>query len=291
MRSWRLWADLVKIRICAAASLSSLAVFVLAAHGLDRRAALLGSGVFVLACGACALNEYQERDLDRLMRRTQHRPLPSGRLSPGQALTTAFVFLLIGFALVFKAAGLMGSVLAAAAVAWYIAVYTPLKRVTPFAVVPGALVGVVPPILGWLSAGRPWQDPRLVALCFFFYLWQVPHFWLLVPSQSADLGRAGFPHLAEVFGPIRLARLTAVWMSMVAASVLLLPLFGVVGSTTTCLLLFVASVWLTGQAVRLLRHAQAADSFRVAFVHLNAFVLVVLVLLGSAFWGQALSFE
>ena len=161
MRSPRLWADLVKVRVSAAASLSSLAVFIFAAHNFNGRVLLLCLGVFALACGACALNEYQERDLDRLMRRTQDRPLPSGRLTPGQALAAALVLLAAGLPLIAKSAGIIGCVLAAAAVAWYCGVYTPLKRVTPFAVVPGALVGTVPPILGWLAAGRPWQDPRL----------------------------------------------------------------------------------------------------------------------------------
>jgi protoheme IX farnesyltransferase len=192
-----------------------------------------------------------------------------------------------GLSLTGLAAGPAGCALAGLAAAWYEGVYTPLKRATAFAVVPGALVGAVPPVLGWLAAGRPWQDPRLLALCFFFYLWQVPHFWLLVPRYGADLERAGLPNLGKVLGEVRLARLTAVWMSVAAASALLLPVFGAVGSTAT-LILLAAAAWLTTQAVRLMRAASGRGErqpfgddapWRVAFSRLNAFVLGVMALL------------
>ena len=277
----RLGLGLVKVRISAAATLSALAVFVLASHGLSLRALPLGLGIFLLACGACALNQYQERGPDALMERTRGRPLPSGAVSPGQALAAAAILLAAGLLLVFRAAGSSGAVLAAAAVVWYDGVYTRLKRLTAFAVVPGALVGAVPPALGWLAAGRSWQDPKLLALCFFFYLWQVPHFWLLVPAHAADLGRAGFPNLGPLLGRVRLARLTAVWMSFVAASALLLPVFRAVDSTAAVALLAAAAGCLTWQAARLLRSSGTADVFPPAFIGLNVFVLAVMVVIAS----------
>jgi protoheme IX farnesyltransferase len=275
----RVWLELVKPRIALAAAASALAVFVLASHGLSWSILPLGLGVFLLAGGAAAFNQLLERRLDAVMERTAGRPVPSGRLHPGQALVAAVLLSAAGLALVGRAAGLAGCGLALLAVAWYDGVYTPLKRITAFAVVPGALVGAVPPALGWLAAGRSWQDPRLQALCFFFYLWQVPHFWLLVPRQSEDLRSAGLPNLGEVLGEARLARLAAVWMSTAAASALLLPLFGAVGSAGALLLLVLAAAWLTGQAVCLLRGAGSEGSWRAAFVRLNAFVLGVMVLL------------
>jgi protoheme IX farnesyltransferase len=273
------WLELVKLRIALAAAASALAVFVLASHGLGWRSLPLGLGVFLLACGAAALNQLLERRLDSLMARTQSRPMPSGRLSPGRAFGAALLLLAAGLPLIGRTAGPAACVLAACAVVWYDGVYTPLKRITAFAVVPGAAVGAVPPALGWLAAGRSAHDPRLLGLCFFFYLWQVPHFWLLVPRQAADLKRAGLPSLGEALGEARLTRLAAVWMSMTAASALLLPLFGAVSSAGALPLLVLATAWLTWQAVRLLRHAGAAGSCRAAFAQLNAFVLAVMALL------------
>jgi protoheme IX farnesyltransferase len=275
-----LWRDLVKLRISLAVTASALAVYVLASHRVDRRALTLGLGVFLLACGAAALNQLLERHLDSLMERTQSRPVPSGRLSPVQAFAAALLLLAAGLPLLGLAAGLAGCVWSILAVAWYDGVYTTLKRVTAFAVVPGALVGAVPPVLGWLAAGRSWQDPRLLALCFFFYLWQVPHFWLLLPRQAADLRRAGLPNLFDALGNARLARLAAVWMSVAAASTLLLPLFGVVGSAAAPVLLALAAGWLTWKGAALLRSSGEAP-LRVAFGQLNAFVLLVMVIIAS----------
>jgi heme O synthase-like polyprenyltransferase len=109
----------------------------------------------------------------------------------------------------------------------------------------------------------------------------------LVPRYGPDLERAGLPNLGRVLGAVRLARLTAVWMSVAAASVLLLPIFGVVGSAATFVLL-AAAAWLTGQAVRLMRAASGEGGrqsfgddapWRAAFAQLNAFVLGVMALL------------
>ncbi|MCX5795176.1 MAG: UbiA family prenyltransferase [Elusimicrobia bacterium] len=272
--------DLVKPRIALAAAASAVAVFILASHGLGWRVLPLGLGVFLLACGSAALNQLLERRLDSLMERTRSRPVPSGRLSPGRALAAALLLLAAGLPLIGLAAGPAGFFLSAFAVAWYDGVYTPLKRVTAFAVVPGALVGAVPPVLGWLAAGRPWQDPRLLALCFFFYLWQVPHFWLLVPRQAADLKRAGLPNLGEILGEARLARLAAVWMCTAAASALLLPLFGAVGSAAASALLSLAAGWLTWKAAALLR-SEGDVRWRAAFGQLNAFVLIVMALIAA----------
>ena len=288
--------ELVKPRIALAAAASALAVFIPASPGTAWRGAPLGLGVFLLACGAGALNQLLERRLDGLMERTQGRPLPSGRLAPDQALAAALALLGAGLPLIILAAGAAGGLLAAAAVFWYDGVYTGLKRVTAFAVVPGALVGAVPPVLGWLAAGRPWQDPRLLALCFFFTLWQVPHFWLLLPGQAADLRRAGFPSLGDALGERSLARLCAVWMCTAAGAALLLPVFGALGSAGALLPLCAAAGWLTWKAATLLRGAHApwraavcgggerppsddGAPWRAAFAQLNAFVLLVMVLL------------
>jgi len=273
--------DLAKPRIALASAASALAVFILASRGLDRRALPLGLGVFLLACGAGALNQLLERRLDGLMARTRSRPLPSGRMSPGRALAVALALLAAGLPLVGLAAGPAGWVWAAAAVAWYGGVYTPLKRLTAFAAVPGALAGAVPPALGWLAAGRSWQDPRLLALCLFFTLWQVPHFWLLVPRLAPDLRRAGLPDLGHALGEERLARLAAVWMCTAAASALLLPLFGALASPAALALLALAAAWLTAKTLRLLRAASAPDPFAAAFAQLNAFVLAVLALMAA----------
>ena len=278
-----LWLDLVKFRISLAATFSAVAVCALAGQGFGPRAVPLGLGVFFLACGACALNESAERDRDRLMRRTQGRPIPSGRMSPARAWLAAGVLLSAGLALIFWVCGAAGGLLGAAAVAWYDGVYVRLKSTTPFAAVPGALVGAVPPALGWAAGGGAWRDSRLLAICLFFILWQVPHFWLLVPGYREDLDRAGLPSLAKILGEPRLARLTAVWMSVAAAAGLLLPAFGVLHSAAGFLCLAAAAAWLVRHAAVLLRGTAggAGAPFQAAFVRLNIFVLAATGLIAS----------
>jgi len=272
--SLQLAAQLVKLRISLAATGSALAVFALAGRGFGPRAWPLGWGVFLLSCGACALNEYRERDLDGLMKRTRGRPLPSGRLRPRPALAIALGLLAAGLPLIWRAGGAAGAVWAVAAVAWYDGVYTRLKKETPFAAVPGALVGVAPPLLGWLAAGRPWIDGRLLAVCFFFYLWQVPHFWLLAPECDPDLERAGLPSLRAALGEARVGRVVAVWMSVTAASAMLLPLFGATSSAASLLLLAAAALWLTFKAAGVLK-AWPGLEMRCG-LQLNVFLLAVM---------------
>jgi protoheme IX farnesyltransferase len=125
------------------------------------------------------------------------------------------------------------------------------------------------------------SDARLLALCFFFCLWQVPHFWLLVPEYGPELERAGIRSLTAVMGPGRVRRLICVWMSLSASSCLLLPLFGSIGSASACFLLAGAACWLTWKSARLLLAECAPDAFREAFADINAFALLVMGLLAA----------
>ena len=272
-------SELVKLRISCFATLSALAAFFSTGHGAGPAPIVIG--VFLLACGACALNEYQERGSDGLMERTEGRPIPSGRISPANAALAAVSLLAAGILLVSLAGGRQAGLLGLAGVLWYNTVYTPLKRATPFAAVAGSLVGAAPPAIGWVAAGGSLSDARLLALCFFFCLWQVPHFWLLVPEYGPELERAGIRSLTGVMGQARVRRLICVWMSLSASSCLLFPLFGSIGSLSACFLLAGAACWLTWKSARLLLVERAPGAFREAFATINAFALLVMGLLAA----------
>jgi len=283
----RMAAELVKLRISCFATLSALAAFFSTGHGTGARA--LAIGVFLLACGACALNEYQERESDALMERTKGRPIPSGRISPASSALIGGSSLAAGLLILTVAGGRQAGLLGLAGVLWYNVVYTRLKRATPFAAVAGSLVGAAPPAIGWVAAGAPLSDPRLLALCFFFCLWQVPHFWLLVPEYGPELERAGIRSLSGVMGQGGVRRLICVWMSVSASSCLLLPLFGSIGSVSACVLLAAAACWLTWKSARLLLIEGGAGAFRAAFADINAFALLVMGLLAvDPYLGRAI---
>ncbi len=231
------------------------------------------AAVLLLSCGASALNQYQERDLDALMERTRRRPLPSGTLSPGKALTLSLLLMAAGLG---SAAfcGQVPFVLAALAPLWYNGLYTPLKRRTAFAAVYGAPVGMLPPAIGWTAAGGGLSDPRLFAVAMLFFLWQVPHFWYLL-LDSDDYARAGLPSLSAVLPRPRIARVAAFWTVSAAAAALLLPLYGIVGSAparaalvaSALLLVLTASVPAPGPSFR----------FRI----INTFIVAVMAIISA----------
>ncbi len=271
--------QLTKLRISIFAALSACAGFILAHGGISPEMVMPAVGILILACGSCAFNQYQEREIDGLMQRTRGRPLPAGKMRPAHALLTSFILIASGLAVLLATSRGSACWLGIFAVLWYNGVYFYLKRKTAWAILPGALIGAVPPAMGWVSGEGNLLDPRLMALCLFFFIWQVPHFWLLLFLHGGDYGDAGLPTLTAVFNHRQLARLTSVWMVAAAGTSLLLPLFGVVTNPFIRLVLAGAGVWLGLVALRLSRGSADLTTFRRAFGWINLFALLVMVLL------------
>ncbi len=236
----------------------------------------LVAGVFMLACGACALNQVQECDVDARMARTAKRPIPSGRIRPANALAIALLLSLSGEVLLLFTGSIAVPLLGIAAVCWYNGLYTGLKRISAFAAVPGAIVGAIPPAMGWVAGGGRLTDPSVAALVFFFFMWQVPHFWLHLLACGKEYAEAGLPCLADVFSADQLERLTFQWVSATAVSALLMGLNGLFQSPLSKLGLLAAALWLTGGAIFLVaRHdVSPARLFR----QTNHFMLAVMAL-------------
>ena len=246
------------------------------------------AGVFFLACGASALNQFQESRWDARMERTRSRPLPSGRIQPGTATTFGIVMVSVGIVLIGWVGGLPPSaislqpvLLALFSILWYNGFYTYAKRFTPFAAVPGALVGAVPPAIGWTLAGGSLLDPPLWILMVFLFLWQVPHFWLLLLLHGDEYRRAGFPVLTDRIPPTRLRAVVFSWIAAAAALCLLMPLFGLIHGRSLYLLglaplpaILCACAW-----AWIVRVELTAANIRKTFIALNAFALAVMVIL------------
>ncbi|MFQ6672613.1 MAG: protoheme IX farnesyltransferase [Candidatus Tectimicrobiota bacterium] len=271
--------ELGKGRIALLAALSTATGYLLAAERLSLGILAPTVGLFLLACGASAINQYQEREIDALMQRTRGRPLPTGRVTPHQALTVALGSMLAGSLILWLGSGVPALALGLFAAFWYNGVYVHLKRVSPFAAVPGAVIGAIPPAVGWVAAGGWLFDPKILALCFFFFIWQVPHFWLLLLSYGKDYERAGLPSLTGLFSASQLAQITFVWILATAVTCLLIPLFGTVRTTLINLSLLGATVWLVWNATRFIQARGERLSFRCAFREINLYALVVISLL------------
>jgi protoheme IX farnesyltransferase len=278
------WVDilleLTKVRISLFATLSTSAAFILAHRGLSKEMIFPILGVFFLASGSCALNQYQERWNDQLMERTRGRPIPSKRLSPSTALRISIGLLLLGSVILLLNAHGSALGLGLFAVLWYNGVYTPLKRKSPFAAVPGALVGAMPPLIGWISGkGFFSLDPPILAISFFFFIWQVPHFWLLLLNSGRDYEKAGLPSLTRIFSTAQLSRITFIWIFATSAACMMIPLFGIVESHTIHGSLFLVAFWLVWKSLKLLRSHRDLSSSKFIFKTINSYAVLVVVLL------------
>ena len=216
---------LCKIRVSLFSALSAVAGFLCSPHQHLMPVGPLFAGLLLLASGSSALNQYQEKDIDALMPRTAGRPLPSGRVKAGQAL--AFSGLLLGCGLLILALGvsLMAATLGLGTVLWYNAVYTYLKKKWAFAIVPGTIAGIMPPVIGWMAGGGAWSDLPLLYLASFFFLWQIAHSLLIICEYGKEFASAGLPSLTTIFSPRQLSRVTGSWILSLALACLLLPLF------------------------------------------------------------------
>ena len=268
--------DLCKIRIALFSMLSAVSGFMLAADRLDWNIITMMSGVFLLSCGACGLNQYQERDGDKLMERTKTRPIPSGRLRPLHALCVSLALIASGAIVLLIGNNLIASGLGVFAIFWYNGVYTTLKKKSAFAAIPGSLVGAIPPAIGWIYGGGMPSDPRLAALCFFFFMWQVPHSWLIQVTHGEDYERAGLPSLLRTFNRDQALRIIFIWILSTAIICLLIPMYGMVASHVVMAALIFAALWVVLKATGLLRE-KTNSAF--AFSNSNKYILIVMLLL------------
>jgi protoheme IX farnesyltransferase len=192
---------------------------------------LVGLGVGLLAMGCSALNQWQEQDLDARMERTCQRPLPAGELTATNALLLALSGIGIGLLLLGLLTGWLPLLLGILATIWYNGIYTPLKRRTPFAALPGAVCGALPPLIGWAASGEAIFSPPALILAGTLFLWQIPHTWLLLCRYRRDLRRSGLPDLFEAIPLKRLLQINHCWLVALAICYFLFPLFGMIENT------------------------------------------------------------
>jgi protoheme IX farnesyltransferase len=271
--------ELAKVRITFAVALTTITGYVLAGESFDGGLVLPTLGIFLLACGSSAINHYQERERDAKMERTMGRPIPSGRISPNGALLFALILSLAGSYILLLGSGFTGMQLGLLALLWYNAIYTPLKRKTAFAVVPGAVIGSIPPLVGWVAGGGHICDPRAMVMAFWFFIWQVPHFWLLMLKYGEEYKAAGFPSITSVYSTTQIKNITFIWIMATAVSALMLPFFNVVDSWIVIAGMIISSIWLiivfTGM---LWKKEQKFRPFHY-FMRINYYVLSIIILL------------
>lgn len=221
---WSAYLELTKPRITTFVLLTTAAGFFLGTKGGFDFLLFLNTmiGVAALSSGVSTLNEYMERGLDVLMRRTAQRPLPTGRLTPREALAFGLSLTAGGLLYLAVCVNLLSAVCGAGVVVGYLLLYTPLKTRTSLSTVVGAFPGAVPPLLGWAAATNQVGVEAWVLFAILF-LWQFPHFFAIAWMYREDYARAGILMLPVVEPEGRLTRQQIVLWTLMLVPVSLAP--------------------------------------------------------------------
>ncbi len=268
-------ADLLKIRIAMAVVLSTAVAYIVAKHALDAKLIQTSLGVLLLAFGSGAFNHLQEAGRDALMSRTNTRPVPTGKISRPIVALLATSLVFAGFVVLFLFAGTLPAILGLITLLWYNAIYTPLKIRTPFSLLVGAVVGVFPPVIGFTAAGGGMYETPLMVIAIFFFIWQVPHFLLLLLKYGDDYLRAGFNTLNRYLPERFLTMLAYLWIFALAVFASLFPLFGLINRPLSIAVLLMAASALVVLAVPLLNPPALDRHIPRMFRYINLFMLLV----------------
>jgi heme o synthase len=269
---------LVKLRLTLAVVMSSVTGYYLCQGSTDVRLIFLALGVFLLASGSAILNQYTERNSDALMSRTMNRPLPSGKVSEKEALILAGILFPSG-SILLLANGLMPMFLGLLTVVLYNGLYTRLKKITILAIIPGGLVGAIPPVIGFTSAGGALMSPRILAFALFMFLWQLPHFWLILIKYGKDYSAAGFPNLTGFMNNYQIRILVFAWVLFSTVYLLVYFIAAVPVSHTLTVVLSVINISFIAVFYRLLFKRETSKEIRNAFILINSFSICVMLFL------------
>ena len=187
---------LLKFRFSSLVVFSGVFGYMLGVEGRINHVVLvaLGAGSLLVTGGANIINQIIERDLDKLMRRTQNRPLPSGTVSVNEAIIFSSVLSIVGVALLVVFVNPLTAVLSLLSLILYGFIYTPMKQISPISVAIGAIPGALPPLIGWVAATGAISSGALI-LFMIQFIWQFPHFWAIAWVGDEDYTRAGFKML------------------------------------------------------------------------------------------------
>jgi protoheme IX farnesyltransferase len=223
----RTYVELAKFRLTGLVVVTAGTGFLLASEGAVKGFVLLGVvlGTALLSGGASALNQVLEVAADARMPRTMNRPLPAGRVGMTHALLFGLLTGVAGFLLLAASGGMLAAGLGVLTFAIYVGVYTPLKRVTTLCTPVGAVVGAIPPVIGWTAAAGQIEAGAIV-LAAILFVWQIPHFLAIAWLYRDDYAKGGFKMLPlgdpggrTTFTMVLLYSLALLPVTLVAAAV------------------------------------------------------------------------
>ena len=246
--------------------------------------AILTIGGFLVTGAANGFNEIIEKDLDKLMKRTMDRPIPSGHMTTGQALVLSLIMGICGTYLLLRL-NFPAGILAVFSIILYAFIYTPLKRKSPIAVFIGAFPGALPPLIGYFAA---FNEPRItwipIILFLIQFVWQFPHFWAIAWVLDEDYKRAGFRLL-----PTTKQDKTSAFITLLSTIILipvslmptryLMPSGDAFGGNVYGIIALVAGLYFTWQAVQLFRKQDVPSAKKLMYTSFFYLPLLQLTLL------------
>jgi len=270
---------LIRFWISLAVTFSAATGYIVSSGKIDSNFVFIITGVFLLAGGASALNQFQERKTDALMERTKNRPIPSGKVSPLAGLIFSEIICLTGFFILLMTSGPLPALLGLFNLIWYNGLYTYLKKKTAFAVVPGSLTGVVPVFIGWTAAGGYLLNPTLIFISFFIFMWQIPHFWLLLIRYNDDYKKAGLGYLYRSLSKDQIKRLIFVWIITTSFTSLFFPYFGIIRSPFPVASIVLLNIILIVVFYIVLFKKSEQINYRLGFLSINIFLILNMIFL------------
>jgi len=209
--------DLIKFKMSFMLALSSLFGFVLHLQKFSSHFIFLFIGILFLSFGCAVLNNFQDRNRDKLYIRTKYRPLAQGRISGKIALMISISFICFGLVSLhfidqFYNQRWHQLFLGILAIFLYNGLYTNLKHYPLTAIVFGAICGTIPVYMGWMFAGGGFSDLTIWMICFSWILWQIPHSWLIILNEISEIQYLQNMSILRIFNQHQLIRIIWLWM-------------------------------------------------------------------------------
>jgi len=278
------YSQFIKLRLASLVVLSAAISFVIGSEGaIDWiKMGWLVLGGFLVTGSSNGFNQIIERNLDKLMSRTQNRPLPQERMTINESFAVASITGIIGVAILFIFMNPMSGILGALALVLYTAVYTPLKRITPFAVFVGAFPGAIPPLLGHVATTSGFGTIEFEAWILFAvqFMWQFPHFWAIAWVLEEDYKKAGFRMLPSLGGRDKSSAFQILVYTLFLLPISVLPVFFGMSGSISGIIILICGIYFLYQAYVLYRDCSVEAARKLmfgSFLYLPVVQLAVLI--------------
>jgi protoheme IX farnesyltransferase len=280
------YAQFTKLRLSSLVVFSAIIGYVIAIEELQRDASwlemsMLFLGGFLVTGASNGYNQVIEREYDKLMPRTATRPIPTEKMSVREGIIVATLLAIIGTGLLYFFVNPLSAILGLAALLLYVFVYTPMKRVSPFAVFVGAFPGAIPPLLGCVAATEGFGSVPLIGWIMFTgqFMWQFPHFWAIAWVLDEDYRKAGFRMLPSAGGRDKSSAFQVVVYTLFLYPISLMPVMFHFSGMVSSVIISFCSIFFLYQAYILYKECTVEAARKLmfgSFFYLPAIQLAVL---------------